>query len=114
MYSCPVCGYDGLRRQPADHLICPSCGTQFGYSDAGDRSLADIYASLREGWIAAGAKWHSKVTPAPFLWNPWQQLRLIEYYKFPWMENLQVTETVQYVSVGTLYNQPQWAPWELA
>ncbi len=74
MHNCPVCGYNRLRKPPTDHVICPSCGTQFGYSDAGSRDIADIHASLRRGWITRGAKWHSKVVPEPASWNPWLQL----------------------------------------
>jgi ribosomal protein L37AE/L43A len=59
-YSCPVCDYAALPRPPEDHLICPSCGTQFGYHD-----IVTPYSKLREGWIAEGRLWHSRVIPRP-------------------------------------------------
>jgi hypothetical protein len=94
MHNCPVCGYNKLRRPPADHLICPSCGTQFGYSDAGDRALTDIHASLRRGWIDSGAKWHSKSVQAPDSWNPWNQLRKAKlFFDVPWYEKSIFSET---------------------
>ena len=67
-YPCPTCGYP-LSDPIADADICPSCGTQFGYSDSG-RS----YAELRETWVRHGARWHSRVVRVPRLWNPWLQL----------------------------------------
>jgi hypothetical protein len=70
MYTCPVCGYDRLRRPPEDYLICPSCGTEFGYSDA-----TASYRELRQRWLYSGARWYSQVTPEPPKWNAYQQLR---------------------------------------
>jgi hypothetical protein len=68
-YVCPVCGYNGLRRPPKDYLICPSCGTEFDYHDSGAG-----YAELRSGWLASGAKWHSRVIPPPPDWDAEEQL----------------------------------------
>ncbi len=68
MSPCPTCGYP-LERPPSDSDICPSCGTQFGYSDSG-RS----YSQLREIWVRRGAPWHSRVHVPPRNWNPWWQL----------------------------------------
>jgi hypothetical protein len=74
MYMCPVCGYRGLKRPPENHLICPSCGTQFGYSDSGPEPIAQIYAGLRLYWVNHGSEWHSRVVPKPASWNAYQQL----------------------------------------
>lgn len=52
-----------------NHMICPSCGTQFGYDDA-----TLTHAELREEWIGLGAPWVSRVTPKPVYWNATQQL----------------------------------------
>jgi hypothetical protein len=65
---CPVCGYL-MRYPPSDFHICPSCGTEFGYDDAG-RS----YDQLRQAWLVAGPKWWSQVEPQPPDWNPALQL----------------------------------------
>jgi hypothetical protein len=65
---CPVCGY-GLRRAPTDFLICPSCGTEFGYDDAGR-----THAELRAIWLRGGAGWWSTATPPPKNWDPYLQL----------------------------------------
>ena len=68
MTICPVCGY--LMQHPAtDYHICPSCGTEFGYDDAG-RS----HAELRAEWLRSGAKWWSPVDPQPPQWDPYLQL----------------------------------------
>lgn len=67
---CPVCGY--LLSEPAcDYNICPSCGTEFEYHDAG-RS----HAELRQAWIARGAPWSSRHVAPPLNWNPLRQLGL--------------------------------------
>jgi hypothetical protein len=77
-YVCPVCGYDRLRRPPADFLICACCGTEFG--------LDDDYQSveeLRHTWLAAGAPWWS-ATPPPAGWNPIVQvMRVSQPYRSP-------------------------------
>jgi hypothetical protein len=69
MRTCPVCGYDQLRRPPADHLIGPSCGTQFEYHDS-----IRSHEELREQWVAGGMLWHSRARPAPEGWDPHVQL----------------------------------------
>lgn len=74
MYMCPVCGYKNLKKPPKNHVICPSCGTQFGYSDVGPESKAIRYAGLREYWIKNGKRWHSTVIQPPLYWNADQQL----------------------------------------
>ena len=71
MDTCPVCGY----RMPytADNFhICPSCGTEFGYDDAGR-----THAELRSIWLKSGAKWWSPVDPQPEGWDPYSQLENI-------------------------------------
>lgn len=108
-YVCPVCGYDGLARAPyypdewgsPSDEICPSCGTQFGYHDAGTRydtvKRAARHEQLRAKWIAGGMRWWSseiywwnvnvrfagkppptwdgKDDPPPEGWDPVAQLR---------------------------------------
>ena len=68
-HDCPVCGYAHLPREARDFLICPSCGTEFGYHDA-NRS----YEDLRLHWLASGSYWHSHAIPQPADWNPFVQL----------------------------------------
>jgi hypothetical protein len=65
---CPVCGFI-MQYPPSDHHICPSCGTEFGYDDAG-RS----HARLRAEWLRAGAHWWSPVDAEPYNWDPYIQL----------------------------------------
>jgi rubredoxin len=75
-YECSVCGYPGLDEPPYEavgyptYVICPSCGTEFGYHDA--NHTAD---ELRQRWIDRGMDWHSRVVPRPANWNPTKQLR---------------------------------------
>jgi hypothetical protein len=68
-YTCPVCGYDNLEEPPFDYAICPSCGTEFGYTDA-----KRAHETLRQLWIANGKVWYSRVTPRPLNWDPDKQL----------------------------------------
>lgn len=69
--TCPVCGYL-MRYPPAGYHICPSCGTEFGYDDAG-RS----HAELRAVWLRNGAQWWSPIDPMPSGWDPYMQLNNI-------------------------------------
>lgn len=69
MHTCPVCGYKKLRRPPDDYVICPSCGTEFGYTDSNT-----THSDLQREWLAKGAKWHSRVIPQPYGWNGYLQL----------------------------------------
>ncbi len=77
---CPVCGYS-LDFEPwvgesASDEICPSCGIQFGYTDAagGDREgRQEIYRRWRREWQAAGMPWRG-AGPPPRGWNPEQQI----------------------------------------
>lgn len=73
MINCPVCGYDQLT-EPLRWSFCPSCGTEFGYSDR--RRSHDV---LRAAWINSGAEWDSVVIPKPPYWNQVEQLLNIGY-----------------------------------
>lgn len=74
-FQCPVCGFDGLRNPAREDESCPCCGTQFGYSDAGNRPLAEIHAALRSKWISRrNVEWQSRRVSPPPNWNPWMQL----------------------------------------
>jgi len=68
-HSCPVCGFDELRYPAKSDMICPCCGTQFGYDD-----FARTHAELRGEWLASGAVWQSRRTEAPAGWSPDTQL----------------------------------------
>lgn len=81
---CPVCGYPDLEEPAFDEfgsatfVICPSCGTEFGYHDA-TRS----HEQLRQCWLANGACWHSRVVPAPAGWSPPDQLAAAGFLPAP-------------------------------
>jgi hypothetical protein len=68
-YRCPVCGYDALSDPPRDYMVCPCCGTEFGYHD-----LVHSWEDLRSRWLAKGAPWFSKHLTAPTGWDPNVQL----------------------------------------
>lgn len=74
-YLCPVCGYSDLDEPAYDEYgcasfeICPSCGTEFGYSDAGF-----THEQLRKDWISSGHRW-AGVRQAPTDWDPIAQLK---------------------------------------
>ena len=68
-FQCPVCGYSELPRPVEDDLICPCCGTHFGYHDYGA-----TYEGLRFNWIERGARWFSRSIRPPHGWNPVKQL----------------------------------------
>jgi hypothetical protein len=72
IYTCAVCGSDRLSSPPADYTICPSCGTEFGYTD-----FATSHEELRRRWMAGGARWWSPNTPPPPNWSPVEQLARI-------------------------------------
>lgn len=63
-YICPVCGFGGLSEPPENFVICPSCGTEFGYTD-----FMRTHDELRRRWIDGGLKWHSRVIPEPPNWE---------------------------------------------
>jgi hypothetical protein len=54
---------------PSDYNICPCCGTEFGYHDAGR-----TYEELRSVWLHSGANWWSPCDLPPRGWNAYQQL----------------------------------------
>ena len=68
-YTCPVCAYNRLPEPPTDYLICPSCGTEFGYTD-----FNATHDQLFERWLENGMKWHSKAFSPPPNWNPLEQV----------------------------------------
>ena len=75
--TCPVCGFPDLGRGPTEswtptYEICPSCGFEFGYSDAIEK---ETYENYREKWIAAGCKWRFRRPPDG--WDPVRPLRNI-------------------------------------
>ncbi len=74
MYICPVCGYNKLRRPPEDFLICPSCGTQFDYTDSNTS-----HRELRERWKHNGMRWYSRRIPQPSFWSPEIQLENLSH-----------------------------------
>jgi hypothetical protein len=68
-HTCPVCGFTGLAEPPENFVICPSCGTEFGYTD-----FLRSHDELRDEWLASGARWHSTVIPPPPNWDGIRQL----------------------------------------
>lgn len=72
---CPVCGYADLSEPAYDDdgcasfEICPSCGTEFGYDDA-NKSVE----TLRQEWLAGGARRWSKEVHLPVDWSGVKQL----------------------------------------
>jgi ribosomal protein L37AE/L43A len=69
-YMCPVCGYPEMDGAPASWNICPCCGVEFEYHDAGR-----THEELRAEWIATGMNWWSTARLAPEGWNPETQLQ---------------------------------------
>jgi predicted RNA-binding Zn-ribbon protein involved in translation (DUF1610 family) len=76
IFTCPVCGYNGLLEPAYDEHgcssfeICPSCGTEFGNDDA-----KRTHKELRNLWLSAGAPWKSKTVKAPVGWTALGQLQ---------------------------------------
>jgi hypothetical protein len=106
MFTCPVCGYDRLNKPPMDYLICPCCGTEFGYSDSGPEPVAQIHAELRAYWLNHGSQWHSRAVPQPLFWNPYFQLINANLAAgIPWLVNLVVTVPTTYTSVRKYSNE---------
>ena len=78
---CPACGYQ-LDFKPwdgpsASDEICPSCGIQFGYDDAGPGDRRDCYRQWRELWQASGSLWRSS-NPCPANYDPERQLARLQ------------------------------------
>lgn len=69
-YQCPVCGYPNLQEPPLNsYEICPSCGTEFGYTD-----FRRSHDELRIEWLRKGPRWHAQWLPEPENWQPKRQL----------------------------------------
>lgn len=74
LYTCPVCGYNGLEEPPYDengygaYEICPCCGFQFGLDDDPDKEQG--IAEWRRNWVEQGCPWFSKSTRPPDGWKP--------------------------------------------
>jgi hypothetical protein len=82
-YPCLVCGY-GLAKPAADFTICPSCGVEFGYSDAGVS-----HRDLRLEWIEFGCPWTSTSVLPPIGWIAYAQLIAAGFgYDLPKYETL--------------------------
>jgi len=78
-----------MDRPASDFNICPSCGTEFGYSD----SRRDV-AELRADWIEDGAPWRSTVITKPETWNAYVQLfaaNLITLEDFTLLAGIELT-----------------------
>lgn len=79
-HLCPVCGFPHLTEAPRSQSgggsfeICPSCGFQFGVSDA-DRGFT--HEQWRATWKKGGLKWSSQQTP-PAGWDAAAQLLTVE------------------------------------
>jgi hypothetical protein len=83
LYTCIVCGYDGLDYPQKDEwenptqCICPRCGFQSGYhDDAMDEPLT--IEEFRKVWIDRGAKWFSNNRSKPKNWDLKEQLKRID------------------------------------
>ena len=82
---CPVCGYK--LAEPAwtpdsggSFEICPSCGMQFGYTDAagGDpERRRDLWRKWRQQWVADGMPWRGVGKP-PDDFDPSAQLTHVD------------------------------------
>ncbi|MBG9943466.1 hypothetical protein C7R94_03810 [Brevibacillus sp. NRRL NRS-603] len=85
MYTCMVCGYDGLdfpqrdKRGYASQEICPCCFFQSGFHDD---ALTEPFTieEFRQIWIEEGAKWFSKDGRKPENWDYKEQLKRINVH----------------------------------
>jgi len=81
-YTCPVCGYGGLKEAPynqniSSYEICPCCGFEFGF-DGGNRP--EEFIAFRKRWLDNGAKWFlPRLKPKD--WNLYEQLERIKKSK---------------------------------
>jgi hypothetical protein len=76
-FTCPVCAYPSLQSPPENFSICPSCGTEFGFDDAGKS-----HEELRRQWITDGLQWFNDLVPRPLNWDAWKQLANGGYEKY--------------------------------
>jgi hypothetical protein len=99
--TCPVCGFDRLPGPPEDYLICPSCGTEFGYDDFAEshEERQERWVELRHRWLNQGARWFSRATPPPVDWNPYSQLLSTGLVHDT--VNDAIEDSVQFVLMGT-------------
>lgn len=93
MKTCPVCGYNKLPRPPQNFLICPSCGTEFGYDD-----FKTSHVELRHEWMSAGMPWFSQSRPQPPGWNPIQQLTDAGYMTVDYQFSSSVSSGEAYIT----------------
>jgi hypothetical protein len=93
MNICPVCGYKKLPRPPENFLICPSCGTEFGYDD-----FKKSHEELRYEWMSAGMHWFSRSRQRPANWNPLDQLASAGYAKVEYKLSSAVARGGAYVT----------------
>ena len=63
--------FNGLEAAAEDFLICPCCGTEFGYHDA-----RTSHEALRNRWLAEGMPWKSRVIHEPPGWSAEVQISL--------------------------------------
>jgi len=79
--TCPVCGFDRLPGLPENYLICPSCGTEFGYDDFAEteEELQERRMALTHRWLGNGARWFSRVILPPHDWNPYEQVVKVSF-----------------------------------
>ena len=60
---------------PDNYNICPCCGTEFEYTNAG---IADEH--VRAKWLSKGAPWSSRIIPRPHGWSALRQLAQAGFY----------------------------------
>ena len=108
MYLCPVCGYREMPDPPEDYNICPSCGTEFEYADAGV-----TYEQVRAKWLRHGAPWFSSYVLPPPNWNPIQQL-LSAGFGYRTVMSAQTPHKVEPLILGTHQIRPLDAEDEFA
>lgn len=84
-HFCPACGLP-LDFAPwdwdlASFEICPSCGIQFGYTDAAGgawKKRQEVYSSWRAKWVKEGMPWRGAGQAPPKNWNPAEQVWRVE------------------------------------
>lgn len=68
LYSCPVCGWQGLREPPYDstgypsYEICRCCGFEYGFDDGAN---GDTFSSYHDKWIERGMPWRNPEVRPP-------------------------------------------------
>ncbi|MCR8842726.1 hypothetical protein NQ117_03450 [Paenibacillus sp. SC116] len=80
-FSCPICGYDGLREAAYDednspsYQICGCCGVEYGVDDEEEGFNAEEY---RNAWIKKGMPWYFSGYK-PLNWDCNAQLRKVNF-----------------------------------